>query len=842
MTAKKMIRHSGNILVKAIVIISLLFCLAAIVHGIFGLKVSFMAGRFGFNYQFDKKQSVVKVDGIHNGFPAELAGLKEGDAILAINGELITAENLNEIWGKSFAGTSLTLQVKRGETILDITITRKLLSLFERLLKVLFLIVLPLVMTAYVLVGCWGIFKNPSFVTNLIALVCVCFSFLIYTVNISMVSSPISKYLYFYPIKNILVLLGVVLGPPIWTLLFLYFPQKNNHFHSHKFIGFFLIFILPAGLFIQQLVFPNALKNPIQNSIILIYMTVYISAGILILTKGAKLVGDVLKKRQYRMILFGIKYGSLALLSGLMLVIAKQLLFPKTNNFYDLMIYLFFLITQVCGLILPFTFLNSFFQNKILETESALKRRLRYIGASTILFFLYLLTAFFIGRAMIIGFNVTDQSLVILFVLVLSITFTPLNTRILHWLEIKLYPEKNEYKKSLHHLIRKMAEFIETQLLLDHVRNWIENTMNIHPIYAIAWESPDKPQIPWLVNSKNSVIHKMKKECCFFWDEISDASKQNIELSEREWAIRQGISVSIPLIHRGELMGIFNIGKKKNQEDFNGDDLEIFREAAEHTAMALKNIKLHIEFLEKKRMDKELEMARSIQRHLMPDTIPPIAGLQVEGVFIPCNEVGGDYFDVIQLNDVQTALVIADVSGKGVGAALLMANLQASLKMALLLSVSMEELLSKMNNLICENSLPSQFITFFIGIWDNQTKEMCYINAGHNAPLIIGNTPITQSLNPSGIAFGILANQKYKKKCVALKPGDLLFIYSDGVEEYFDANLQEYGLKRMEKVLLENKAKSPREIGKLIMQDLADFSGGEAQSDDLTFIVAKITD
>lgn len=824
-----MIKKITDNIVRIIGIFSLLFCIAAIGHGIFGLKHSHMAGRFGLAYSFDHEKAQLEIAFTTEGFPAEEAGLKEGDIVLSINDQKITRYNYNKLWGEGIAGTTLTLEIKRGSEIMEISLTRKLLPLFERLVFLLFLIVLPLVMTSYVIVGLWGIFKAPSFITNLIALVCFAFAYFLYEINISAFSSPISEFLYFHEIKNILFILGSSLAPIFWILLFLHFPEENKFFSKHRKLFLLIISLIPLAILLWLAFYPDILTQTVKYLILTIYMFIYISSGIWILDDGASKVSSVLKKRQYHLMKFGIKYGALFILAGMIPIVIRPFLFPGASDLIAIIINYFFIFTQVCGLILPFTFLNSFFQNRILETESALKRSLLYIGASTALFLVYMFIVFYISTWMIIGFEVTDPSIIILFILIVSITFTPLNNKILKWLEIRLYPERTRYRESLHHIIKKMPEFIDTESLLSFIANWMENTMGIHPVYTIKTQNTDM-----LIDDKNGIYRDLKSGKIIFWDELNDLN------TKKPAFIDNKISLSIPMIHQKELMGVLNIGKKENNQDFNGDDLEIFRDISEHTAIALKNIKLQADYLEKKRMEKELEVARSIQVHLLPKSIPKLNGLELDSLYIPCNEVAGDYFDIIPLEDKKTALVIADVSGKGMGAALLMSNLQASLRMALSLSVSLNDIFFKINDLICKNSLKSQFITFFTGLWDIEKKELIYINAGHNPPLLFRENGSIQSLSPSGTAMGIKPHQHYKTSSVRFFNNDILFIYSDGIEEYFNEDLDLYGIDNIKRVINNNKDKDPKEITEYLMKDLRDFAGKAPQKDDITFIVSKI--
>jgi sigma-B regulation protein RsbU (phosphoserine phosphatase) len=833
----------GNSLVKLIGIFLLIYSIVTIVQGIYGLPVSFRQGQFGFRYEMLKDPAAMVITGIVDGFPAHRAGLKPGDQILQVNGQSLDPRNMLTLWGDAVAGSQLVLTVKRENKIMEMQLTRKLLPMIDRVIRVLFHLILPALMLAYILVGLWGVFKHSSFITNLIALVCFFFGTMISSVTLSAVSSPLTERFNYYQIKEIVTMICSLLAPAFWLFLFVNFPQKADFYKKHKYLVTFLIFLLPLAIMAFLLIFPEVVDNNYFPAMVVfsILEVTFIVSGIIVLSKGAKKEKNILKKRQYHLIKFGIKYGALAILLGFGCLYSYLFWLTGFPTYVGWMVFFIFLITQVVGLIVPFTFLNSFFQNKILETESALRRRLRYLGATSGLFFIYLLATFFIGNWIITGFQLTDPSFIVLIVLVLSLTFSPLQNKMLRWLDEKLYPEKNKYKSSLKELIKGMSSFIEESQILENLSRWISETMGIYPIFAISIDRITMTNLPLKLHSPRSVLAKTKNGMNFFWDEIPEESGDIIEEDEKSWAMQKGISITVPMISQGEQVGILSIGKKKNNEDFNGDDLEIFQEAAQHTAMAIRNIKLQSANLEKKRLEKELEVARNIQTQLMPRQIPVIEGLQVHGENKPCFEVGGDYFDIIPMDEQKTALVIADVSGKGAGAALLMSNLQASLRMAISVALPLKEIVYKINNSIIENSLPSQFITFFIGVWDQQSRSLQYINVGHTPPFILRNNNRIKKLSPTGIALGIKENQTYKCQSISLATNEILVIYTDGIEEFFNYQLEAFGGERMIKTFQENKHLHPKEIIQKLFKELKTFAGGKKSyhCDDLTIIAVK---
>ena len=596
----KLVSGLSNTSVKIIGYLLLVFSILSIIHGFLGLKVSFKQGRFG--WELDKKGSMV-ITKFAKGYPAETSGLKVGDKIIKVNNLPLKKNDPASIslWGEAIAGTQVIVTVKRGNEELDFKLTRKLLPLIRRVIVILNKIIIPLLMMIYLLVGLWGMNKKPSFISNLIAMVCFSFGVLIISINFSSSVTFISENLYYHQIRGMISLISIYMTPAIWLYFFVNFPKKTNYYIKNKLKTIALIFFIPViGVFFS-IKYPEKLDN--NNYLLLfiaLYMFSFITLGIIILSKGAKAEKNILKKRQYKLILFGLKYGALSIFSGFIIIILYIILIKNVGENAQLALISLFLISQIIGLILPFTFLNTFFQKKILETQSALKRKLRYIGATTLLFIIYLIVMFLVGNWIISTFELQDPSIIVFLILLLSLTFSPLNSFILSKLEQKLYPEKTKYKRSLTDMVRKLSTFIEEAQILENISEWISKTMNINPVLALALNTADAGKTPIKFNSNKSVLLKTKNGTNFFWDEIVDETEKYVDEDEKIWAIENKISISIPMISRGEQIGLLNIGKKKNSEDYNGDDLEIFQEVAYQTAIALQNIKHQAEHLEKK--------------------------------------------------------------------------------------------------------------------------------------------------------------------------------------------------------------------------------------------------
>jgi len=786
------------------------------------------------------------VTSVSEDYPGYLSGIQPGDTIIKFNGIPISdKEGLKRDRARREIGTKITYTIRSGQTIKDYDVTVAPLMPLEKVMTFLFRTVPVILLMAYLVVGLWGILKSPyTTETILIALFCFCFgSFMYATVNVG--EGPdnfIKRYLYFDAMLEFVTYV-MWLAPSFWVLLFATFPAKNRIYENNKFLSLLFIFLLPIIIILATIM---NLDSTMLSLMIFILLFLQMSIGVMLLSLNSRKVATALEKRQVRLMLYGIKYGAILIGIGWMLILVTQFILPNKISSNALLVSLMiFLLCEIGGLIIPFTFLNSFFQNKLLETESALKRRVRVFGVTLGLLGIYLFAIFVIVRLSVSFFEWKDPSVIIVSVLLLSLTFTPINKRILVWIDETFYPEKTKYAESLKRFINRLSGQIDSRDLLTELGEWVQKTVGIYPVIPIPVGSGNSPGgtnivfSPFRSAEKESVLHRIRDGNKFFWDEISERSRITVDETEIEWVRENEISVTIPMISQGELVGVLNLGKKQNEEDFSAEDMEILTQASNQTALALQNLSLQSVYIDKKRMDKELEMARDIQRRLMPQEIPVVTGLEVYGESRPCFEVAGDYYDIINNDEGNTFLVIADVSGKGAGAAMIMANLQASIRVGLEITEDFADFVARINNHIHKNTSSSEFITLFIGAWEPSRGMFHYINAGHNPPIMLNKDGRITTLDATGLILGVLPDQKYERKAVKLEAGTLIAIYTDGLEEAMNPRHEIFGQKRIIEVIKENRNSSAFDIVKSVQEKAIEFCEGKPLHDDLTMIVIK---
>ena len=288
-----------------------------------------------------------------------------------------------------------------------------------------------------------------------------------------------------------------------------------------------------------------------------------------------------------------------------------------------------------------------------------------------------------------------------------------------------------------------------------------------------------------------------------------------------------------------KVIGVFQILNKR-QGTFDKDDEQFLEAFSLHAALAIETARLHQAIVEKEKMEKEIEIAANIQRRLLPKEIPFLPGYEIDAVARPSKHVGGDYFDIIPLAESKFALVVADVSGKGVPAALLVSTLQASLHAYIEGNAKLPDLVKKLNGVVYRNTEPDRYITFFIGVLDLAKGLFTYVNAGHNFPYVFN--PTKNSIDPlkaGGLPLGMFDFAEFQEDTVNLSLSEGMVLYTDGVTEAMDRSFTEYGEERFQRSIKESGSGSVNALKDRILLDIEQFVGGEPQSDDLTFMVLK---
>ena len=321
---------------------------------------------------------------------------------------------------------------------------------------------------------------------------------------------------------------------------------------------------------------------------------------------------------------------------------------------------------------------------------------------------------------------------------------------------------------------------------------------------------------------------------------IDSAVEKNQLENQYKSLFEIGVEQVVPMQIQGKTKGLILLGNRINKQQFTESDIEFIYSVGSLAIISLENERLFKEELEKHKLEEELELAREIQRNLFPSEIVQLNNFEISAENISSKQVGGDYFDVIRKDEENCYIAIADVSGKGVPAALLMANLQAFLKSVCKQGVSLVEGTAMINDLISENVTGGKFITFFWASINDKNRTISYVNAGHNPPLLVRDGKIIK-LRKGGMILGVMKTEDpYITETLQLQKNDLLVFFTDGITEAMDKKQNEYSDERLEKLVLLLNNKSSKEVLKLIQSDVKSFTSGAMQSDDITLLVLKV--
>ena len=314
------------------------------------------------------------------------------------------------------------------------------------------------------------------------------------------------------------------------------------------------------------------------------------------------------------------------------------------------------------------------------------------------------------------------------------------------------------------------------------------------------------------------------------------------DFAEKMSIVQQQIRsmVAVPLQTDDRVIGLIYLDSPHFVHEFSKDDLNLLTVMANVAAIRIEHTRL-AEVEQAERMHaKELEQAAEIQRRLLPTHAPEGPGIDLAGYNAPCRGVGGDYYDFLSYPDGRVAILVGDVAGKGMSAALLMSSLQARVQVLFDEPADLAKLVTRLNRIILSNCPTNRFISFFIGVLDPKTGELIYVNAGHNPPLVVRHDGSVEQLEGTGLILGILPSAEYEQKASKLDPNDLVVLFSDGVTEACRPDVdEEFGEQRLAGTLAESRAASAQSIIETVNRTLQEFTGGAPPADDVTLVVAK---
>lgn len=301
------------------------------------------------------------------------------------------------------------------------------------------------------------------------------------------------------------------------------------------------------------------------------------------------------------------------------------------------------------------------------------------------------------------------------------------------------------------------------------------------------------------------------------------------------------ISLVVPLIAQGELLGTLNLGPRLSDQPYSSDDRKLLADLAAQVAPAVKVAQLvrqqEEQAKQRERINQELRVASLIQQTLLPKDLPSIAGWEIDAYYQPAREVGGDFYDFIPLDDGRLGLIIGDVTDKGVPAALVMATTRSTLRAAAAHHTDPGKVLAEVNEVLVPEIPPAMFVTCQYGILDPATGELTYANAGHNLPYVRTDNGVVE-LRATGMPLGLMPGMDYEVRHTILVPGDSMLLTSDGIAEAHNASREMFGFPRLIGVVA---GQHGRNVIGSVLKELSAFTAGGEQEDDVTMVLVRRT-
>ena len=526
-----------------------------------------------------------------------------------------------------------------------------------------------------------------------------------------------------------------------------------------------------------------------------------------------------------------------------------------------------FLLALSFFLLFPLTLVYVIIVHRAMDVRVAVRQGIQYAfvrGGAAVFFVLVgiaiLLSAILYSQSA--NLNRPNQIKVIAFGVLALFLLQRLRIQIARWIDKRFFRDAYDAERILSDLGEEVRTIVDPSKLAGTVGARIAQSLHIprvafllagdqgfRPAFALGYDRPPEVSfqssaalIKQLTTAHDPVQIYFDDEDSWVYNtpDLTDAERENLRRLESQ--------LILPLAVKEKLLGFISLSQKRSEEPYSGTDLRLLRSLASQTGLALENSRLTAAFAkeaaQRERLNREVEIAREVQERLFPQKIPKIQGLDCAGGCRPALGVGGDYYDFLVLPNDRLGVVIGDVAGKGIGAALLMASLQASVRaQALYAGRDVASLISQVNSLVYESSASNRYATLFYAQIDTKTLELDYVNAGHNPPLLLRKCADglqVQHLDVGGTVVGLLPRFDYKQGTIQLQPGDLLVAFTDGISEAMNSRDEEWGEDNLIQAAGGAGNLSAPELIPVIVDAADKFAAGAPQHDDMTLVIVRV--
>lgn len=503
----------------------------------------------------------------------------------------------------------------------------------------------------------------------------------------------------------------------------------------------------------------------------------------------------------------------------------------------------------------PVSIAYAIVRHNLFDADALIRRTAGYFLVTAIVIGAYALISVFLNVSLGQYQLAQSKMFPILFTVGVILVFNPLRDRVQAVVDRLFFRKEYEYGS----IVEKIGNAMTSLLDLDHILKRLARTFQEELFIntsSVMLASPDGATFRVALaegEREQEVQHrsfrtedplieiiKNKKQELTRYDVLEDPEYREVSQSCVEGFNRLSASLIIPLVYQDKVIGAFNLGEKKSGKFYNREDVELLRTIAHQGAVAIENARLFQENLEKQRMEEELNIARDLQMSMLPATCPDIRGFQVSARSIPAREVGGDFFDFIEMGDNRLGFVIGDVTGKSVSGALVMAASRSIFRMLSETEVSVGEIMRRANRRTKKDIKTGMFVALLYAVLDPGNGSLSLCSAGQTQPIhLSARTGEAILVETEGDTFplGILEEADYRETQLKLAAGDKVIFYTDGIVEAMNEQEEIFGFERLIEVVKGAGSLDAESVLKEILDKVNDFVGGAAQHDDLTVIV-----
>lgn len=766
---------------------------------------------------------------------SDKSGIKDGDILIAING--IRFKDINE--AQDILNSYDTDEVIEYTIIRDNAVIKTNLRVYK-IFNILFLI-FSLLGFSFLIIAFLVGYSKPKELTSQLFFMLGCSASLGFT-GIGLTSNLF--------IGNLLLInsiIGRLLFYPLFVHFFMTYPIKIE-FKKRK-VFLYILYLLPAICSIPSQIFKTDQWNIIGSKIILTIALTYLVLGIIFFIRSyLKLEEDNLKK-PLRIILYGFIIGGLGFL--------YTFLIPQFINKPNFLVQPLIYLPSSLVLSIPISLGYSIFKYRILDTEFIVKKGLVFGIITAFIVGIYLLLVLVLNSILSQIMPENKQLLTIALIVIVTFSFDFVNRKAKEFVDKQFYRERYNYRKSLltfseelpyldnmRQIIEKIGTSVKNTMGIDNLNIWFQDD-DFYKILLDEYEKkPGNEQIIHKGETFDQTISKIfvnNKEPKLLNDIY--LNELNLNAEQKEVIKNENFALSVPISIKNNLIGAMNFGEKPSGKAYSEEDIDLLKTLASQAAIAFENSRLQQEKISKQKIEEELQIARRIQMGLLPQSIISIEGIEVSGFYNPAKIIGGDFYDVIKISESKMLVIVADVSGKGIPAALYMSKVQAMLQFAAKIFQSPKDILIEVNKQIHQKIDKKSFITTIIALFDIEKMTVKICRAGHN-PAIYSTNGKLNLLKNKGMGLGLESEKlfdDYLDETELSITNDSVFVfYSDGLTEAMNKNREEFGTEKILDIISSNRQLSCSLIQKEIINSVTDFRGNAEQNDDITLVITKI--